>query len=357
MAKIKVRKGMPSVQLDKQEFKKRFLARFYDPEFEPLKRELDKIVETAWVTYDDYHKSPRTRKAGKGFVDPDFDAPVEWLQTRANIQAAESVHKNPKSRSRILIVNGSSRNDQTCPGEMSKTWRMVTLAKQVVEKTRGFEVDILDLSRLTAEYGKVIYPCKACVSTAQPLCHWPCSCYPNHAMGQQNDWMNQIYPKWVAAHGVLIVTPVNWYQAPSVLKLMMDRLVCADGGNPDPTSTAGKDPAKAKALELAGWHYPRHLAGRRFSVVVHGDAVGVETLRRSLTDWLHDMHLVQAGYAATIDRYIGYYEPYATSHVALDHDTALQQEVRNAARALIAAVRQYRSGGAREPDIHDPRPK
>ena len=90
MAKIKVRKGMPSVQLDKQEFKKRFLARFYDPEFEPLRRELDKIVETAWVTYDEYHKSPRTRKAGKGFVDPDFDAPVEWLQTRANIQAAES---------------------------------------------------------------------------------------------------------------------------------------------------------------------------------------------------------------------------------------------------------------------------
>ena len=62
MAKIKVRKGMPSVQLDKQEFKKRFLARFYDPEFEALKRELDKIAETAWVAYDDYHKSPRTRK-------------------------------------------------------------------------------------------------------------------------------------------------------------------------------------------------------------------------------------------------------------------------------------------------------
>ena len=116
---------------------------------------------------------------------------------------------------------------------MSKTWRMVTLAKQVVEKTRGFEVEILDLSRLTAEYGKVIYPCKACVSTAQPLCHWPCSCYPNHALGQAGDWMAEIYPKWVAAHGVMIVCPVNWYQAPSSLKLMIDRLVCADGGNPD----------------------------------------------------------------------------------------------------------------------------
>ncbi|MCA1585403.1 MAG: hypothetical protein LC791_11775, partial [Acidobacteria bacterium] len=34
-------------------------------------------------------------------------------------------------------------------------------------------------------------------ATAMPLCHWPCSCYPNHAMGQVNDWMHEIYPRWV----------------------------------------------------------------------------------------------------------------------------------------------------------------
>jgi len=27
-------------------------------------------------------------------------------------------------------------------------------------------------------------------------------------MGQVNDWMNELYPRWVAAHGVMIVTPV-----------------------------------------------------------------------------------------------------------------------------------------------------
>ena len=43
--------------------------------------------------------------------------------------------------------------------------------------------------------------------------------------------MNEIYPMWVAAHGIMIVTPVNWYQVSSPLKLMMDRLVCADGGS------------------------------------------------------------------------------------------------------------------------------
>jgi multimeric flavodoxin WrbA len=359
MVMIRVRKGMPSVQLDKAEFKKRFLARFYDPEFESLSGELDKIADVAWITYNDYHKSPRRRKAGKGFADPNFELPVEWLETRASVQAAEGQHKNAKSASRILIVNGASRNDQTCPGEMSKTWRMVSIAKQVVEKTRGFEVNVLDLSRLSAEYGKVIYPCKACVSTAQPLCHWPCSCYPNHALGQAGDWMAEIYPQWVAAHGVMIITPVNWYQAPSVLKLMIDRLVCADGGNPDPTSTEGKDPTKAKALELKGWPYPRHLAGRVFSVVVHGDAAGTENLRRILSDWLQDIGLIPSGHQGQIDRYVGYLMPYATSHDDFDRDTDFQGDVGNAALALVQAVKDRRSGKLQPPDrgLHEARPK
>ena len=70
------------------------------------------------------------------------------------------------------------------------------------------------------------------------------------------------------------------------IKLMMDRLVCADGGNPDPTSTDGKDAGLAKTQELDGWDYPRHLAGRAFSVIVHGDIAGAEGVQRSLSDWL-----------------------------------------------------------------------
>jgi multimeric flavodoxin WrbA len=351
------RVGQGDVKLTRSEFRRRLGERFHDPAFRDVQAEIDRVIDVAWKAYDEYRKSPVKRRAGRGFKDPDYELSVDWLEARREILAAERRQRARNASSRVLLICGAARHDQTCPGEMSKSFRLVKIARREIERTRGFECDLLDLSMLTAQYGRQILPCKACVSTAMPLCHWPCSCYPNHAMGQVNDWMNEIYPRWVRAHGVMIVTPVYWYQAPSVLKLMMDRLVCADGGNPDPTSTAGKDPAKAKALELAGWHYPRHLAGRRFSVVVHGDAVGAETLRRSLVDWLHDMHLVQAGYAATIDRYVGYYEPYASSHVALDQDTTLQQEVRNAARVLIASVRQYRSGGAREPDIRDPRPK
>jgi hypothetical protein len=140
---------------------------------------------------------------------------------------------------------------------------------------------------------------------------------------------------------------------------MIDRLVCADGGNPDPTSTRGKSPQLAKEIELRGWPYPRHLAGRAYSIVVHGDAAGVETLRRSLSDWLSDMGLIAAGHAALVDGYVGYYEPYATSHDALDRDRDFQEEVRNAARSLVNAVRLLRRGELKKPDgaLREPRPK
>jgi len=359
MAKASIRSGMPSVQLTKAAFAKRFRERYYDPAFRDLEGEIESLIAAAWRAYDDYRKSPHTRPAGKGFADPGFELPLEWLEARRHIRQAERLQRNRKSPSRVLLVNGSSRSDQSCPGEMSKTFRLVSIARKIIEKARGFEVEVLDLSRLTSEYGRTIHPCKACVSSAQPLCHWPCSCYPNHAMGQVNDWMNEIYPKWTAAHGVMIVCPVNWYQAPSTLKLMIDRLVCADGGNPDPTSTGGKDVKRAKALELAGWPYPRHLAGRVFSVVVHGDAAGVENLRRILTDWLSDLGLIPAGHKALLGSYIGYYRPYATSHEDLDRDTDFQEEVANAARSLIEAVRMLRRGALNQPDakLRETRPK
>jgi multimeric flavodoxin WrbA len=351
-----VRKTQGNVKLTREEFNRSLGERFFDSSFDAVRAQIEQVMEVAWKNYKDYHKSPRKQKAGPGFADPDFELPVEWLETRQRIIEAQARYNDPKSSSRILLVCAAARHDQTCPGEMSKTFRLVQIAREEIAKETGFEVDVLDLSMLTAQYGRQILPCKACVSTAMPLCHWPCSCYPNHAMGQVNDWMNELYPRWVSAHGIMIVSPVYWYQAPSVLKLMIDRLVCADGGNPDPTTTHGKQPEEAKAIELAGWDYPRHLAGRVFSIVVHGDTEGSDVLRRSLTDWLLDMELIEA-YA--LDRYVGYYEPYATSHGALDKDLAFQEEVRNSARILVEAVGMQRAGKLPQlgRNLRDPRPK
>ncbi|HWJ99293.1 MAG TPA: flavodoxin family protein [Xanthobacteraceae bacterium] len=360
MEKINVRKGsMPSAQLTKAEFARRMRSHFYDPVFDNTEAAIQAIIDKAWFVYDDYHKSPRTHPAGEGFHDPSYQLSDEWRAAHKAVQAAEAQQKDASSRPRILLINGSSRSEHSCPGEMSKTFRMTEIAKSVFARAPEIVVDFLDLSLLTSQYGRVIYPCKACVSTAMPLCHWPCSCYPNHAIGQVNDWMNEIYPMWAAAHGVMIISPVHWYQAPSVLKLMIDRLVCADGGNPDPTTTHGKHADEAKQLELEGWDYPRHLAGRVFSVVVHGDAAGVENLRRMLSDWLTDIGLIPAGKRSQLDRYIGYYRPYATSHDDFDADRDFQAEVEIAAESLVEAVKLLRAGKLPQPGagLHDPRPK
>jgi hypothetical protein len=71
------------------------------------------------------------------------------------------------------------------------------------------------------------------------------------------------------------------------------------------------------------------------------------------------MGLVAAGHLAFVERYIGYLEPYATSHDALDKETATQEDVRNVARAVIQSVRQLRNGGLKQPDrgLREPRPK
>ena len=89
------------------------------------------------------------------------------------------------------------------------------------------------------------------------------------------------------------------------------------------------------------------------------DTAGTENLRRILTDWLEDMALIPAGHMSHVDRYVGYYEPYATSHDDLDKDEGLQEDVRNAARALMQAVKDRRSGKLEPPDrgLKDPEPK
>ena len=65
------------------------------------------------------------------------------------------------------------------------------------------------------------------------------------------------------------------------------------------------------------------------------------------------------GYLAQIGTYIGYLTPYATSHDDLDKDADVQEDVANAARALVQAVKMLRRGELKQPDdgLHPSRPK
>src|SRR4030095_10738717 len=92
-----VRKLEKFVPLSKDEFRRRFMQRFYDPAFDGVREELDRGVEKAWDGDDKYRKSPRTRPAGAEFKDPSFPLPLEWLETRDRIREAEARFRNPAS--------------------------------------------------------------------------------------------------------------------------------------------------------------------------------------------------------------------------------------------------------------------
>ncbi|MBT9492906.1 MAG: flavodoxin family protein [Paucibacter sp.] len=352
----KIRTGQAPLPLTRLQFSERFKGRFYDPAFESEHAAIDRLEAIAWKAMQEGRKAPITQPAGSAFADPSYELSVQWLDTHQRLKAAQQCWSDSKTRSRVLLICGSARNDGTCPGEVSKTWRLTGMAQEVVEHA-GLQADVLDLSLVTSEYGRNIHPCKGCVSSAMPLCHWPCSCYPNHALDQADDWMAEIYERWVAAHAVIILAPTYWYQSPSPLKLMIDRMVSADGGNPDPTTTHGKKVAEAKRIEQQGWDFPKHLAGRAYGLVVHGDVAGVEVHRRNLADWLDWMGLIGAGTASKLDRYIGYFEPYYNSHEALDEDKAVQEEARNVARAVVQAVKQLRAGQLVPPDLRTQQPR
>jgi hypothetical protein len=195
------RRGMPSPKLSGDEFRRRYLHQFIDPAFDRIRDTFEQAAQIAWEAYCEGRKARLARKAGREFHDPCYDLSQDWIDARAKILRAQGVHQDPAGRPRVLLINCSPRSEHTCPGEMSKSWRLVQIARDAIKRRHPCETEILDLSRLASEYGRRIHPCKACFSTATPLCHWPCSCYPNHSLGQTQDWMNDIYPMWVAAHG------------------------------------------------------------------------------------------------------------------------------------------------------------
>ncbi len=177
---------------------------------------------------------------------------------------------------RVLVLAGSDRRQYNCPGVDSKSRTlMLRMADRLPQE---WEIDLEDLGNV---YGRArIQSCNACVSTSMALCVWPCNCYePGNADEPDLMWDLDLYSRLDLADAWAIIGPVNWYAPSSNLKLMFDRLVCANGGNPREELIDHKDPEKARALE----HSPEwerlsanHLEGRTAAFFCYGDGGGDE---------------------------------------------------------------------------------
>ena len=180
---VDVRKGQGDVKLTREEFERRLRERFYDPAFQNVERQMPRSSTSPGTP-----TTSTARVRARGRRAP--ASPIPSSSCRSSGSRRASGFNRPSANrgcdavpAVCLLVCGAARHDQTCPGEMSKTFRLASQAREEIERA-GLQCDLLDLSLLTAQYGRQILPCKACVSTAMPLCHWPCSCYPNHAWGR-----------------------------------------------------------------------------------------------------------------------------------------------------------------------------
>jgi multimeric flavodoxin WrbA len=140
----------------------------------------------------------------------------------------------------------------------------------------AWQIDTEDIGN---EHGKPrIQPCNGCVSSAAPLCVWPCNCYgPKSAEQPDLMWDLNLYGRLARADGWAFIGPMNWYGPSTSFKLMFDRLVCMNGGNPRPDLIDKKDTLKAQTLERDPlWRElsKNHLEGRTAAFFTYGDEGG-----------------------------------------------------------------------------------
>jgi hypothetical protein len=177
---------------------------------------------------------------------------------------------------RAFIIAGSDRRQYNCPGVDSKAR---TLMLKVAERLpQEWEIDLEDLGNVYRR--EQIRSCNACVSTSMALCVWPCNCYEKNSHREPDlMWNLDLYARLDLADVWIIIGPVNWYAPSSNLKLMFDRLVCMNGGNPREDLIEHKDPELAIRLERASaWRElsQNHLEGRTAAFFCYGDGGGDE---------------------------------------------------------------------------------
>src|SRR5918995_3000053 len=177
---------------------------------------------------------------------------------------------------RVFVIAGSNRRQYNCPGVDSKAR---TIAWRVADRLpQEWEIDVEDLGNV---FGRArIQSCNACVSTSMALCVWPCNCYePNNDAEPDLMWDLDMYARLDLADAWAILGPINWYAPSSNLKLMFDRLVCMNGGNPREELIRHKDPERAMKLEHSP-DWPKlslnHLEGRTAAFFCYGDGGGDE---------------------------------------------------------------------------------
>ncbi|TXK37798.1 NAD(P)H-dependent oxidoreductase [Pontibacter qinzhouensis] len=177
---------------------------------------------------------------------------------------------------RVLLISASQRRQYNCPGVDSKSRTL--LLRMAEQLPQDWEIDLEDIGNVYAR--ERIQSCNACVSTSMAPCVWPCNCYEKDSKAEPDLlWNLDLYARLDMADAWAFVAPHNWYGPTSNLKLLFDRLVCMNGGNPNEELIEHKNPELAMKLDKTPeWEElsQNHLEGRTAAFFCHGDLGGDE---------------------------------------------------------------------------------
>ncbi|MGN8119350.1 NAD(P)H-dependent oxidoreductase [Labrys sp. 22185] len=172
---------------------------------------------------------------------------------------------------RVLLIAGSQRRMNSRPGLDSKARAL--MHRMAARMPLGWQVDLEDLGN---EHGRPkIQACNGCVSSSMALCVWPCNCYgPDSDHQPDLLWNLHLYERLARSDAWAFIGPINWYGPTTSFKLLFDRLVCMNGGNPRPDLIEKKNTLLAQALERSPhWHEltRNHLEGRTAAFFCYSD--------------------------------------------------------------------------------------
>jgi multimeric flavodoxin WrbA len=207
---------------------------------------------------------------------------------------------NSKNKKLIALgISGSAREKFDLAAEDSNSEFLLKKALGQLEK-QGVATELVALRH----YG--IKHCKACYSTTNTQCHFPCSCYPKGAPAG-DDMSNVLYDKILAADIILFATPVNNFKMSSLMALFIDRCISLDGSlspadlkspkNRELNIEHSKFIQKNADPKIPGSGYLRRFVGKAAGIIVTGHEAGASLVISSLFMTLNHFGMIFAPFS------------------------------------------------------------